>query len=144
MGKYLPRKSFPSKSILDFNAHGIAYCLEMARAQLFAIIFGIHAFRGQRSVPTKGPGDSRMRGFVGNKKAKLPHQQRLLYLCWAHVQSFLGCTGDTPIVRLPSENAYPAHRRHLQLFPCAPLPSINLSRPPENSYELAATHAIKI
>ena len=102
----------------------------MARVQLFAVIFGIHAFREQRSVPTKGPGDSRMRGFVGNEKAKFPHlciNRRLPYLCWAHVQSLLGRTVFQHLFYIDGPSSR-APRPHSQL-------SSIRSRSPQNMLE---------
>ena len=54
------------------------------------------------------------------------------------------CHTDTPIACLPFKNAYFTYRRQLQLFPCALPPLLNLSRPLEDLYKLAATHVIKI
>src|SRR6266545_1047504 len=39
---------------------------------------------------------------------------------------------------------YMSYYRYLPLFPCTPPPSIDLRRPPEHSYELAATPALNI
>ena len=93
--KVLPLRVHPGFAHHDGN--------EMAHAQLFAIVFGIHAFRGQRIVPTKGPGDSRMRGFVG--LARLPTSRKASVFVLGTRAKFFGVY-RLPTVSFPTWNVF--------------------------------------